>query len=93
MRKILAIMIGVAFAFSTAGYAVAQAPPTTPAAPKADEKKADDKKADKMDKKMEKKDKKADKMDKKMEKKDKKMDKKADKKGTEDTKAPATEKK
>ena len=65
MKKILAIVMGVAFAFSTAGYAVAQAPP---AAPKADEKKADDKKADK-------------------------MDKKADKKGTEDTKAPAPEKK
>jgi hypothetical protein len=40
MKKILAIVTGIAFAFGTAGYVAAQTP-----APKADEKKADEKKA------------------------------------------------
>ena len=43
MKKIIAIVMGIAFAFGTAGYVAAQTP-----APKADEKKADDKASDKM---------------------------------------------
>ena len=43
MKKILAIVIGIAFAFGTAGYAAAQAPAT----------KTEDKKTDTMEKKTE----------------------------------------
>ena len=42
MKKIIALVIGIAFVFGTAGFAAAQAP--TPAT-KAEDKKADDKKA------------------------------------------------
>ena len=44
MKKILAIVIGIAFAFGTAGYVTAQAPAT----------KTEDKKTDTMEKKTEK---------------------------------------
>ena len=51
MKKIIALVMGIAFAFGTAGFATAQTP-----APKAEEKKADDmKKSDKAEKKGEKK--------------------------------------
>ena len=43
MKKILAIVIGIAFAFGSAGYVAAQAPPT----------KTEDKKTDTMEKKTE----------------------------------------
>ena len=51
MKKILAIVIGIAFAFGTAGYAAAQAPAT----------KTEDKKTDTMEKKTETTEKKTDK--------------------------------
>jgi len=67
MKKIIALVIGIAFAFGTAGFVTAQTP--TPA-PKADEKKADDtKKSDKMEKKGDKKGKKGAKKDDSMDKK------------------------
>ena len=69
MKKIIALVMGIAFAFGTAGFATAQTP-----APKAEEKKADDmKKSDKAEKKAEKKAKKG-------AKKDDSMDKKAEEK-------------
>ena len=91
MKKILAIVIGIAFAFGTVGYVAAQTPAT---APKAEDKKAtgapDEKKGDKMEMKGAEKEKKGAKMEKKgakmekrgaeMEKKGAKMEKKADEK-------------
>src|SRR5215475_13562516 len=48
MKKIIALVMGIAFAFGTAGFVAAQ----TPAAPKAEDKKADDTtKGDKTEKK------------------------------------------
>ena len=69
MKKIIALVMGVAFAFGTAGFVAAQTP-----APKTEDKKADDsmKKDDKMEKKGAKKKgaaKKDDKMEKKTEEK------------------------
>ena len=79
MKKILAIVIGIAFAFGSAGYVAAQTP-----APKADEKKADDKASEKMEKKKGA----SKKATKKGESMDKKMDEPA-KKATDEKKAAA----
>jgi len=50
MKKILAIVVGIAFAFGTAGYVPAQTGTTAPAL-KAEDKKANEKKGEKVEKK------------------------------------------
>jgi len=45
MKKILAIVVGIAFAFGTAGYVAAQAPTAAPKAEDKMDKKMGDKKA------------------------------------------------
>jgi hypothetical protein len=76
MKKIIALVMGIAFAFGTAGFATAQ---TAAPAPKTEEKKADDTKKDGDTKKTEGK-KKGDKMGKKGAPKDTSMDKKPEEK-------------
>ena len=76
MKKIIALVMGIAFAFGTAGFVAAQ---TAAPAPKTEEKKADDTKKDGDKKKTEGK-KKGDKMSKKAPAKDSSMDKKPEEK-------------